>query len=64
MVDEEVYEGCLRVRLIPDENKEEAIDLDLAPKIGEIRREVYEDGIKVRVRELVMFRQESLEGDE
>ena len=53
LVPEKNYRGCLRVRLVPNGEIEESIYLDLAPEMGEIRREVYRDGSLQFVRELV-----------
>lgn len=56
-IDGQNYRGCIRVRLVPDGETEESIYLDLAPRIGEIRREVYSAGELQFVRELISFNQ-------
>ena len=54
-IDERSYAGCLRVRLVPNGETKESIYLDLAPRIGEVRREVFRDGSLQFVKELVRF---------
>lgn len=49
------FSGCVRVRLIPNGETEESIYLDIAPRIGEVRREVFRDGNLQFVKELVRF---------
>ena len=49
------YKGCIRVRLIPNEEEKNAIYLDIAPQVGEVKRETYERGSLARSRELMRF---------
>lgn len=54
-VGDEVFDGCLRVRLNTGGANGEQIFLDLAPSRGEIRREVVRGGARVELWEMTLF---------